>query len=262
MTNNQIRFDDGAAYERYMGKWSQLVGEAFLDWLAPKSGLRWLDVGCGNGAFTELLVERCAPVSVQGIDPSEGQLAYARSRPALRDAQFHQGDAMALPFASDTFDIAVMPLVIFFVPEPAKGVAEMARVVCPGGIVTAYGWDMLGEGFPYELLLSEMRGLGISVPQPPNPDAASIEALRNLWTDARLDDIETREIIVQRTFADFADYWTTILGSPSAGPKLAAMASEDLAHLKKSLRARLPADAAGRITYSARANAVKGRVPN
>lgn len=140
MVTNQIRFDDGAAYERYMGKWSQLAGETFLDWLAPKSGLRWLDVGCGNGAFTEMLVERCAPVSVQGIDPSEGQLAYARTRPASRVAQFRQGDAIAQPFPDDTFDAAVMPLVIFFVPDPAKGVAEMARVVCPGGTVTAYAW--------------------------------------------------------------------------------------------------------------------------
>ena len=69
--NEQIRFDDGAAYERFMGVWSQLAGAAFIDWLAPAQGLRWLDVGCGNGAFTELLVERCAPASVDGIDPSE-----------------------------------------------------------------------------------------------------------------------------------------------------------------------------------------------
>jgi ubiquinone/menaquinone biosynthesis C-methylase UbiE len=80
MMTNQIRFNDGAAYERYMGKWSQLAGEIFIDWLAPKSGLRWLDIGCGNGAFTEMLVEQCEPISVQGIDPSEGQLAYARAR--------------------------------------------------------------------------------------------------------------------------------------------------------------------------------------
>ena len=157
---DQIRFDDGAAYERYMGEWSRLAGETFLDWLAPKAGLRWLDVGCGNGAFTEMLVERCAPASVQGIDPSEGQLAYARARPAARLAQFRQGDAMALPFPDDTFDAAVMPLVIFFVPEPARGVAEMARVVCPGGAVTAYAWDMEGGGFPYQALHDEMRGLG------------------------------------------------------------------------------------------------------
>ena len=64
-----------------------------------------------------------------------------------------------------------------------------------------------------------------------------------------------------RTFADFDDYWTTILGGPSIGPKLAAMASEDLALLKARMRARLPTDVTGHITYSARANAVKGRVP-
>ena len=71
MQNPPIRFDNGAAYERYMGAWSQLAGETFLDWLAPKAGGRWLDVGCGNGAFTELLAARCAPVSVEGIDPAE-----------------------------------------------------------------------------------------------------------------------------------------------------------------------------------------------
>src|SRR5882672_2415852 len=193
MGTDQIQFKDGAGYERYMGKWSRLAGETFLDWLDPKPGLRWLDVGCGNGAFTEMLVDRCAPVSVQGVDPSEAQLAYARTRPALRVAQFRQGDAMAQPFPDDAFDAAVMPLVIFFVPDPAKGVAEMARVVCPGGIVAAYAWDMLGGSFPYESLWIEMRGLGIEVPLPPSPGASRIEAMREAWTGAGLDAVETRE---------------------------------------------------------------------
>jgi SAM-dependent methyltransferase len=259
---DQIRFDDGAAYERYMGEWSRLAGETFLDWLAPESGLRWLDVGCGNGAFTEMLVERCAPTSVQGIDPSEGQLAYARARPAARVAQFRLGDAMALPFPDDTFDAAVMPLVIFFVPDPAKGVAEMARVVCPSGIVTAYAWDMEGGGFPYQALHDEMRGMGVAVPTPPSPDASRIDAMRDLWAGAGLESVETREIIVRRTFADFGDYWATVRGGPSVGPRLAALSSEGLTLLKERMRARLTADAVGRITYGARANAVKGRVPN
>jgi SAM-dependent methyltransferase len=262
VATNQIRFDDGTAYERYMGKWSQLAGETFLDWLAPKSGLRWLDVGCGNGAFTEMLVGRCAPASVQGIDPSEGQLAYARTRPASRVAQFRRGDAMALPFPDDAFDAAVMPLVIFFVPDPARGVAEMARVVCPGGIVTAYAWDMEGGGFPYATLHDEMRGLGVAVPTPPSPEASRIDALRDLWIGAGLDSVETREIDVRRSFDDFDDYWATVLGGPSVGPQLAAMASEELARLCARMRARLPTDAAGRVTYGARANAVKGRVSN
>ena len=259
MADQSIRFDDGAAYERYMGKWSQLAGDVFLDWLAPQPGLRWLDVGCGNGAFTEMLVDRCAPASAQGIDPSEAQLAFARTRPASRIAQFRQGDAMALPFPDGTFDVAVMPLVIFFVPDPARGVAEMARVVCPGGIVTAYGWDMVGGGFPYGALQEEMRALGVAVQVPPSPDASRMDVMRDLWTGAGLEAIETREIAVQRTFADFDDYWSTVFGGPSVGRQLRAMAADDLARLKARMRTRLPADAAGRVTYGARANAVKGR---
>jgi SAM-dependent methyltransferase len=262
MATDEIRFDNGAAYEKYMGKWSQLVGEVFLDWLAPKTGLRWLDVGCGNGAFTEMLIERCAPAAVQGVDPSEAQLAFARTRPATLVAQYHQGDAMALPFPDDTFDAAVMPLVIFFVPEPSTGVTEMARVVCPGGLVTAYAWDMPGGGFPYETLNAELREMGFVVPLPPNPDASSIVALQDLWTGAGLELIETRAITVQRTFADFDDYWTTVLGGPNVGPILKALTSEEEAILKTRLRARLPVTASGQITYIAWANAVKGRVPN
>src|ERR1700681_4054027 len=113
MAEHQILFDDGVAYERMMGAWSRLEGEIFLDWIAPRPGLRWVDVGCGNGAFTELVVEMRAPPELQGIDPSEGQLAYARARPAARMAEFRQGGAMALPFPANKFDAAVMALVIF-----------------------------------------------------------------------------------------------------------------------------------------------------
>lgn len=261
MKTDQIRFNDGASYERYMGRWSQLAGETFLDWLVWEPGQRWLDVGCGNGAFTELLIEHCDPASVHGIDPSEEQLEYARARPALGTAQFRQGDAMALPYPDDTFDTAVMPLVIFFVPDPARGVAEMRRVVRPGKTVTAYAWDMMGGGFPYETLLAEIRGLGIEVPAPPSPEASRIDAMQGLWTDAGLDAVETRQITVHRTFDDFDNFWATALGAPSVGTTLATMATEDLAFLQERVRARLPADAAGHITYRARANAVKGRVP-
>jgi SAM-dependent methyltransferase len=259
---DQIRFDDGAAYERYMGKWSRLAGETFLDWLAPGPNLRWLDVGCGNGAFTEILIKRCAPASVLGIDPAEGQLEYARSRPELRMARFRQGDAMAQPFPDNTFDAAVMPLMIFFVPDPARGVAEMARVVCPGGSVTAYAWDLLGGGFPYDALQAEMRGMGVEVGLPPSPGASRMDALRELWVGAGLAGVETREITVRRSFADFDDYWTTILGGPSVKARFAAMVPGDIELLKSRMRERLPADASGRVALSARANAVKGRVPN
>jgi ubiquinone/menaquinone biosynthesis C-methylase UbiE len=260
MAEDQIRFDDGAAYERAMGNWSRRAGNIFLDWLAAPPGLKWIDIGCGNGAFTELIVERCAPTKVEGIDPSEGQLAFAHKRPAARVAKFSRGDAMSLPFPTDTFDAATMALVISFVPDPIKGVAEMVRVVRPGGTVAAYVWDMLGGGYPWEPIRIEMRAMGLSVLNPSSPGASRIEALRDLWTRTGLDAVETREITVQRAFDDFEDFWTTSLLASSAQPIFAAMAPSDIELLKARVRARLPADATGSITYSARANAVKGRV--
>ncbi len=259
MPEQTIRFDDGAAYERYMGVWSRLAGEVFLDWLSPEPGLRWLDVGCGNGAFTEMIADRCAPMSLAGVDPSEGQLAFARARPALRGGDFRSADAMALPYADDSFDAAVMPLVIFFVPDPAKGVAEMARVVRHGGVVTAYAWDMPGGGFPYYTLQAEMRELGFAAPKPPSPQASREDVLRDLWIGAGLTGVETRQIVVERTFADFDDYWATILGGPSIRAGLAAVGPEQVERLQRRMRALLPIDAGGRITYGAVANAVKGR---
>jgi len=257
---DQIQFDDGAAYEHYMGVWSRTAGEAFLDWLAPPPGLKWLDVGCGNGAFTETLLDRCAPESVDGIDPSEAQLAYARSRFSAREAHFQVGDAMALPFPDASFGAAVMPLVIFFVPVPARGVAEMARVVRPGGLVAAYGWDLEGGGFPYEAFRQEITAGGGTVPQPPNPDAAGAESLQHLWRDAGLTDVSMHEITVQRTFSSFDDYWRIASGGPSVGAALKRLPAADLAALQSRMRSRLPADDSGRITITARANAVRGHV--
>ena len=261
MAEHQIRFDDGVAYERMMGAWSKLAGGIFLDWIVPRPGLRWVDVGCGNGAFTELVVERCAPAEVHGIDPSEGQLKYARARLGTHMAEFRQGDAMALPFPDNSFDLAVMALVIFFVPDPAQGVAEMVRVVSPGGTVAAYAWDMAGGGFPLQPVQAELLAMGFAPVRPPRSDASKIDALQNLWTDAGLDSVETRKIEVQRTFADFEDFWATAMLGSTIGPTVATMVASDRDQLKTRVRARLPADGAGRITYGAWANAVKGRVP-
>lgn len=261
MTQQQIRFDDGAAYEQMMGKWSRLAGDVFLDWLAPAQGLRWVDVGCGNGASTQLVFDRCAPAQLKGIDPSPGQLAFAHTRPVAALAEFTLGDAMALPFPAGDFDAAIMALVIFFVPDPVKGVAEMVRVVRPGGLVAAYAWDIPGGGFPLEPIQAEMRAFGFEPLRPPQADIARIDALARLWTEAGLINVETREIVVQRDFADFDEFWRICLLSSTISGSVAAMAPDDVALLKERVKARLTAGRDGQVSYVARANAVKGTRP-
>jgi ubiquinone/menaquinone biosynthesis C-methylase UbiE len=261
MSEQPIRFDDGNAYDRGMGRWSLVAGDIFLDWLAPRAGLRWIDVGCGSGAFTELLIRRCAPAETQGVDPSEAQLAFARTRPGASGAVFQLGDAMALPFPGDRFDAAVMALVIFFVPDPAKGVAEMARVVRPGGTVAAYAWDMPGGGFPFHPIQAELRAMGVNPPLPPSADASRIDRMQDLWTEAGLQSIQTREIVARRSFTGFDEFWATSTITGSIHPTIAAMPPADVEQFKARVRARLTIDTQGRVFHEARANAIKGFVP-
>ena len=253
-------FTDGAAYERLMGRWSALVGEVFLDWLAQPKGLRWLDVGCGNGAFTELIVAHCAPAEVQGLDPSEAQIAYARTRSGVRLTQFRRGDAQALPFTDGKFDAATMALVISFIPEPAKAVAEMARVVRPDGWVATYMWDPDG-GIHLEPLHAAMQSMSISYPNAPSRAASRLDSMRALWEQTGLKSIDTRVIQIPITYSDFDDFWesNTVSVGP-AGQAIREMSPSAKEQLRAYLRERLPQDREGRISYTARANAVKGQV--
>jgi SAM-dependent methyltransferase len=261
MAEQRNFFTDGAAYQRMMGRWSALAGEVFLDWLARPKGLRWLDVGCGTGAFTELLVANCAPAEVQALDPSASQIAYARTRPGVSLAHFRQGDAQALPFADDSFDVAVMALVISFVPDPAKAVAEMARTVRPGGWVAAYMWDLPGGGQPGQPIFAAMRSMGLTPGMPPSSAASRQDDMRALWGEAGLESIDTRPIDVPITYPNFDDFWESNSVVGPVGQAIRVMSPSARERLKTHLRGQLPKDPDGRISYAAHANAVKGQVP-
>lgn len=244
-----------------MGRWSRLAGEIFLDWLDTPPNLRWLDVGCGNGAFTEALIARCAPSEVIAVDPSEGQLAFARTRSAAKVADFRIGDAQALPFGDNHFDVAAMALVITFLSDPGKAVSEMARVVRPGGWVGTYMWDVPGGGTPVHPIYVAMESLGIPSPRPPGAEVSRRDAMQALWEAAGLMSIETRVIRIPIIYANFDDFWNS--NSVPVGPQGKAiqnMTTEAREQLRARVREQVPAAPEGRIAYESFANAVKGRV--
>lgn len=252
-------FDDGAAYEAAMGRWSALVADPFLDWLALPGGLCWLDDGCGDGSFTEALVRRQQPSSVVGVDPEPAQLAFARQRVATAGVRFLQGDAQALPLPDASVDAAVMALVLFFLPDPAQGVRELARVVRPGGTIAAYHWDMAGGGLPLQPIVDAARAVGHSPQQPPSSWASTPEASPGLWRDAGLVDVQTRSFEVRRFFDRFDDYWRTAYASARLRELFTTMAPDALERLKEGVRDRLGVAAGAPVVMTARANAVKGR---
>ena len=135
----------GDLYEPYVGRWSRRVAKEFLSWLAVPERKDWLDVGCGTGALSQTIIETTNPHSVVGIDPSPGYTEYAKARIASPRVRFEVADAQSLPLDTAALDAAVAGLVLNFVPQPPRAVAEMTRVVRPGGIVAGYVWDYAGK---------------------------------------------------------------------------------------------------------------------
>lgn len=255
----------GETYEPYVGRWSRLVGREFVDWLGLPWGLRWLDVGCGTGALSRVILERCSPREVVGIDPSDGYIAYARTHVTDSRASFEVGDAQALPFPDAEFAAAVAGLVINFMPDRDRALAEMERVVRPGGQVAAYVWDYAGEMQmmryfwdaavtvdPGALELDEGRRFPIAKPGP----------LSELFRRAGLQAVETRAVDVPTIFKDLDDYWSPFLGGQGPAPGYCmSLPEERRAALRERIRASLPIRADGSIHLLARAWAVRGVVP-
>jgi ubiquinone/menaquinone biosynthesis C-methylase UbiE len=141
-------FDDGEAYQRFMGCWSSAVATPFLHWLVAAPGQAWLDIGCGTGVFTRMVLDHSAASSVVAIDSSAAQVAFAREQVDDGIATFQVGDAEALAFATGRFDIVCSALLLNFVNDPGRALGEMRRVARPGGIIAAYVWDFECEVSP------------------------------------------------------------------------------------------------------------------
>ena len=260
--NDKEVWASGLAYEPYVGRWSRHVARELLNWLAVPPGRRWLDVGCGTGALSQTILQNAAPAEVKGVDRSEGFVAFAREQVHDERARFEVGDAQALPPETSLYDAVVSGLVLNFVPQPERMVAEMARAAQWGGLVALYVWDYAGKMQlmrhfwnaaaaldPAAVELDEGRRFLICQPGP----------LAELFRAAGLREVEARAIDISTDFRDFDDYWLPFLGGQAPAPKYAMSLSEERrAALRERLRAALPFALDGSIPLVARAWAVRG----
>ena len=253
-------FNDGGAYETSMGTWSRLVGDVFIEWLQAARDLKWLDVGCGNGAFSGLISNSCFPKQVVAIDPSFEQIDFARTRSDATDVNFRVGNAMSIEEDDNTFDLAVMALVIFFVPDPPKGVSEMVRVVKKGGLVTSYTWDTLNKGSPSSLITGHLIDMGFKPDSPPNPQVSEMAALNKLWTDAGIIDLKSDVITVERRFRDVDEYWDISCLFPNIQKIVPNLTPDQVIDLKTRIEGDLTVGDDGMLYQTAKANAIMGTV--
>jgi ubiquinone/menaquinone biosynthesis C-methylase UbiE len=261
LQESALSFDDSEAYERFMGRWSRAAGAVFLDWLDPPAGASWLDVGCGTGIFTELILKTCSPAVVWGVDPAPAQVAHACAQAGGHGACFSVAAAEALPFADASFDVVSSALVINFIADRPPALAEMGRVVRRGGRVAGYVWDFESELSPSWPMRAAMRRIGEDAAKAPGTDASSLEALALLFETAGLAAIETRSFEVTLSFVSFEDFWQA--QTPSYSPltrKINAMSAAEHARFTEAVRAELSVHGNGEIRYAARANAIKSRL--
>ncbi len=262
MTEAAHSFDDSAGYERFIGRWGRAAGAIFLEWVAPPADAVWLDVGCGTGLFTELVVETCAPRKMFAVDPAQAQIAFAGRKPVARRANFGIGDAQALPFRRCHIRHRRFRPGDQLHPRPPARAREMRRVARPGAAVAGYVWDFARELSPSGPFRLALRRMVADLPQLPGTHDSGLDALDALFRRAGFDAIATRSIDVTVEFPDFEAFWTA--QTPSYSPTtriIAAMSEDDRVRLVETVRAALPSGPDGRITYPARANAVKARVP-
>lgn len=259
--------NDGDGYELVMGRWSKRLAKPFLDFAGTRDGERVLDVGCGTGHLARAIVERSMPGEVRAIDLAAAYIEHARRGPPDPRVVFEVGDACAMNFADHSFDRVLSMLVLHFVPQADRAIAEMRRVARPGGVVAASVWDVRGGFVANRIFFDSAAAL--------DPKADERRArnytrpmtrpgeLARAWREAGLRDVVEGTLAIRMEFSSFADYWAPYDGRDGpAAEYVGSLGEAERSRLIDAVRAAfLDGEPDGPRSYAALAWAVKGIAP-
>ncbi len=250
----------GQSYEHYMGRWSRKIASKFVDWVDAPSGVDWVEIGCGTGALTEAVLSAAAPRSILATEQSVDFVAFANAQIADSRATFQVADAAHLPCSDASVDIVTSALVLNFIPNKQAALAEMRRILRPGGMAAFYVWDYPGGGMGF---IDAFWKAATDI----DPDAAELDesarfpfcqkdGLSKLCREAGTSDVEIATIEVETRFPDFDTFWHPFtLGAGPAPGYVKNLPEEHIRQLKTHLANKL--GKSGPVVLPARAWAVK-----
>jgi SAM-dependent methyltransferase len=255
---------DGGAYEIQMGRWSRRLAEPFLDFAGTAVNEEVLDVGCGTGNLAFAVRARADAKLIKGLDFSEAYVDSAARRNTDPRIIFEVGDASAMPYADGSFDRVLSMLVLFFVSDAMRAVAEMKRVARQGATVAAALWDLRG-GMPASRMFQDTAAML-------DPRAVEMRAknctrplchpgeLGAAWRDAGFLDVQETNLTIRMEFKNFEDYWAPFMSKQGPGADyVARLTPQEQAILREHvMRAYLDGERDGYRSYFAVAHAVKG----
>ncbi len=247
---------DADAYDRFMGRYSVRLAPSFADFAGIAPGQRVLDVGCGPGALTTELVHRLGASDVAAVDPTEQFVAAARERHPGVEVRI--AAAEELPFADGQFDATLAQLVVHFMHDPVRGLAEMARVTRDGGVVAACVWDHAGGKTPLAPFWYAVHQLDPNAPDESRLAGGHEGHLTELSTTAGWRGIEETALPVSVEHATFEDWWEPFtLGVGPAGVYLTSLNNERRSELRERCYESL---GAGPFAIESRAWTARGYV--
>ena len=266
--SSTFKAGDGDGYELQMGRWSRRLAEPFLDFVGTADRERVLDLGCGTGCLASALVQRSRVTQVCGVDFAPAYIDHARRNQPDPRIAFEVGDACALTFPDRSFDRVLALLLLHFVPNPERAIAEMRRVARPGAVVGAAVWDARG-GFVANRLFFDTAA--VLDPQAHERRARNYTRpmtrpgeLENAWHAAGFTDIVATSLSMRMAFASFDDYWAPYIGKDGPGAEYVATLNDaERARLREAVRlAYVDGEPDGPRSFAALAWAVKGIVPD
>jgi SAM-dependent methyltransferase len=249
------------AYDRYVGRYGSALAAGLLEAAEVEPGLRVLDVGCGPGALAARAAGIVGPAQVAAVEPSQPFAEACRERVPGVDVRV--AAAESLPFADATFDAVLSQLVVNFLTDAPRGVAEMRRVARPRGVVAACVWDYAGgmkmlRAFWDAAVALDPGGAG-ALDEGRSMRYCTPEELEALWSAAALEEVLVSPLEVEASYSDFDDLWQPF--TAGIGPAGAYCASLDPAR-QEALRERLRAELgnpSGPFKLTARSWCVVGR---
>ena len=261
MKNKNDSWSSGNQYDEFMGRWSNRISEKFLNWLSVPFDRTWLDLGCGTGSLTKLILEKYHPTKVISIDSSSEFILYSKQSIINPIVHFQVGMAQELELESNSIDAIVSGIMLNFVPQPETVIAEMIRVVKPGGCIGIFVWDyskgmeMLRYFWDAAVELdysAKVYDEGIRFP------LCQEGQLESLVKAFDLKEFEAIPIEEKTVFNNFDDYWLPFLGNVGPAPSYTMNLKEkDKQKLENRLRELLPIEPDGSISLMAKAWAVK-----
>ena len=262
--NKTDPWEDGDQYEKFMGRWSKLISRKFLAWLDVPPDRVWLDLGCGTGSLTKLLLENYRPEKVIAVDSSGDFIAFAEQSIVSPVVHFQVGLAEELDLESGSIDASVSGIMLNFVSHPERVIAELKRVTKPGGIIGIFVWDY-SKGME---MLRYFWDAAVELDADANEYDEGIRfplcregQLESLIRQSGVKEVEAMPLEENIVFSSFHDYWHPFLGNIGPAPGyLMSLQETERQKLEDKLRESLPAAQDGSISLKVKAWAVKCKV--